>query len=586
MALTVQPFDPLAVHELEVSKNECGFYLDLYYRFIKEVVKNPTEPYINIFKRVRYSDNRIKLNAVNETSCYNEYDYMIQYAEFFTISKYFSMLIDSDIKLLDPLVANDYFDDKYYLSDSNKFTKKELMKNLRNAFNHNAKNSFELFRLIKSRKDINLAIEIFLRFYKFHLKIGVKDLYDIFGEMLDARSIYDYTFKDKNGNTFVTLEDLEKGLDTGIDLELTCYYDFDGSLVRDDRVITEMKDNDEFKKTISLTKSQLDATKSIMKELYSKYGKMSLSALPFVLRDNIPFGMTKIFGYGFDLNHVIPDLYNPRSCYKNLVDTAYGLNFVNAPEEAETLYYSVINAESLIDRSFSLFASHVLDSILTEDTSTFKLDSVDVKKKHYRNGFVHGRWYNYLNELGKRQIAITDYEHGNKNIMDSSLENGDTQMTVDQEKLYKSLRRYITPTDYDLPLSFVKDNSGNGYHITFRVNGVNYYCNASLTKKSPVFLFVGDKKGKLFTPKPFGEEFKLFEKMINETNLDNLSPKMAAFIKKMPRIARKAYNSLMKNNTDREYLSTLSSEVNELLDICTEEKLGIKPDSGVIHFHY
>ena len=580
---SVKPFDQLKPEEMEVTKDECLFYLDLYYRFIKEVHKHPEETYINIFKRIRYGS---LINVVNEVSCFNEYDYMIQFAEFFTISKFFSLLIDSNIEHLDDLVKNDYFDEKYYAPGSRKFTKKNLISLLRNAFNHNDKSSFELFRLIKSKKDIDMFLEIYLRRLNFHLKIGVKDLYDIFGEMLDAKSIYDFDFIDKNGNTFRTVEDIENSLDDNIKLKLKHLYNFkvDENNPNSHR-ITDSTPKDEYEKVIDFTDSQIKATKSVMKQLKSLYKEDALDMIPYVLRDNIPFGMSKIYGYSFDLNYLIRDLYNPKSSYKDFIVRTNGLSFRgNKLLEAEALYYSIVNFDNMVDRSFSLLASYVLDSVIPEDNPNFHLDGDVVDKTHYRNAFVHGRWYSYLDDSLKRQFALADYDHGDTEIMKSSLDNNESEITVSEEALYDSFKGFIKQGNFDLPLSLIEDKSGNGYFITFRVNGVNYCCNVSLTKKSPIFLLLGEKDGEIFTP--YGDKFRLFEDMINQTNFDDLDPRMMNFIKKVPKLARKAFKTLITTKSEEEYIEGLTTEINELLDICTEIKMGIDPDSGIIHFHY
>lgn len=579
----IRPFSELKQDEMEVSKNECAIYLDLYYRFVTELLKNPNESYINVFKKVKYEHNDIKLNVVNEVSCYNEYDYMIQFAQFFTINKFFSIIIDSNIDYIDDSISNDYVDEKYYVSGSNKFTKKNLIKLLRNALNHNDKTDFQLFRLIKSKSDVDLSIEIFLRRPNMHLKIQVKDLLDIFGEVLNAKSIYDYQFNNQNGQQLIKIDDLKRELDNTIFLDLIHFYNFDlPDSKLDDKVIDNILGNEreKFIKSFKLDDNQKKVAKNTLSIITKKHNQDCTFALPYILRDVIPFGMTKLYGYGYDINYFISELYNPKNCYNNYIQRLNSNTFKNKPEEAETFYYSLINGESAVDRSFSLFASYVLDSVITDED--FIIDEKATKRNYYRNAFVHGRWYSINNKFGKC-FMLFDYEHGDENIMNIS-SNDVKEKVVNQEQLYYDLKKYITSNDYDLPLSLITDNSNNGYHITYRTNGINYYCNMSLTTKAPIFLLLGEKNGQVFIAD--GGDFNLFEKAITNMKTNKLDSRMFNFIKKMPSIVRKALKTLLETNSDYEYKKRLTSEINELLDVCTEIQLGINTEQSIHRYHY
>ena len=578
----IKPFSELKQGEMEVSKNECAIYLDLYYRFVKEILKYPNELYINIFKKVKYKDNDINLNVVNETSCYNEYDYMVQFAQFFTINKLFSIIIDSNIDYIDTSVSNDYIDEKYYVNGSNKFTKKNLIKLLRNALNHNDKTDFQLFRLIKSKSNVDLYVEIFLRELNMHLKIEVKDLFDIFGEVLNAKSIYDYKFRDQNGQQLIKIDDLMRELDNTIFLDLVHFYNFnltDSEL--DDKVIHNISSDkrDEFIKSFELDDSQKKAAKNTFSTITKKHNQDCTFALPCILRDIIPFGMTKIYGYSYDINYFISELYNPKNYYNNYIQQLNSETFKNVFEEARAFYYSLINSDSVIDRSFSLFASYILDSVITD--TEFVFNGNKTEKNYYRNAFVHGRWYSM--DDGGKSLVLRDYEQGDDNIMTHSL-NDVKEKVVNQEQLYHDLKKYLTINDYDLPLSLIADNSNNGYHITYRVNGTNYYCNMSLTNKAPIFLLLGEKNGQVFIAS--GNDFKLFEKEISDMKINELDPRELDYIKKMPGIVRKAFKTLLETNSDDEYKKKLSSEINKLLDICIEIQLGIDAKHPVIHYDY
>jgi len=576
----IRPFSELKQEEMEVSKNECAVYLDLYYRFIKELLKNPNETYINVFKKVKYKDNDIKLNVVNEVSCFNEYDYMIQFAQFFTINKFFSIIIDSNINYIDDSVSNDYVDEKYYVNGSNKFTKKNLIKLLRNSLNHNDKTDFQLFRLIKSKSDIDLYVEVFLRRPNMHLKIKVKDLLDIFGEVLNAKSIYDYRFNDKNGQQLIKTDDLMRELDNTIFLDLIHFYNFDLTDSKsDDKVIDSVSGNrrEEFVKSFKLDDNQKKAAKNTLSTITKKHNQDCTFALPYILRDIIPFGMTKIYGYSYDINYFISELYNPNNYYNNYIQRLNSKIFGNEYEEGEAFYYSLINSDSAIDRSFSLFASYILDSVITD--TDFIFNGNTTKKNYYRNAFVHGRWYS-IDDEGK-SLALRDYEHGDKNIMTIS-SNDVKEKVVNWEQLYYDLKKYITSNDYDLPLSLITDN--NGYHITYRINGTNYYCNMSLTNKSPIFLLLGEKNGQVFVAK--GNDFNLFEKAISDMKIDDLDPRLFDYIKKMPSIVRKALKILLETNSDYEYKKRLTTEINKLLDVCSEIQLGINTEQAIHHYHY
>lgn len=322
--------------------------------------------------------------------------------------------------------------------------------------------------------------------------------------------------------------------------------------------------------------------RDVIKSISRRTNQDCFLAWPDILRDLIPFGMTKIYGYNYDIHGLMREIVDPQKTYEDVVKNINLEKFGNMSLEAEWLFYSLINKESVIDRAFSLFASYVLDSVITDDE--FVLNGKAVKKNSYRNAFVHGRWYTNDKDFDERSLTLRDYEHGDDNIMVPS-NSGNSEIQVKQNELYNSLKCYVKEKNYDLPISFISLEEGKSLYITYRKDGVGYFCNMSFNKITPIFLLLGQRDGNMFIADK--KDFDVFAKEIEMGSLTaGIDPRLIEFVKKMPEISKKALTAILESDTEEEYNEKLKDEIRELLKIYREIELGIKPDQSVQDFFY
>lgn len=580
MTKTITSFSRLVDGERELSKNEIAMYLDLYYRFVNLLVKkeNIDKSFIELFSKVK---NKSGNNIIINTSNFTEYDYMVQIAQFYTINKFYSIFIDSNFDYFDASKIKKYkLDEKCYVLGSNRFPLDTIIKLIRNALNHNDKEDYQLFRLVQSSMDPDIYLEIFLRKPNLHLRLKVKELAELFSQLIDTRSSFGFKYIDKNGNVLTTKEEFLNHYRDDLSVLLSHFYDFDVSEKEKNKGVITNGTALEFYKIFKLDDYQKEAITSIMNKLSKDNNEDYSQFIGYIIKDVIPFGMAKISGYKTDINYLFNCLYYPRNCYKDYICKANNRSFINHYVEAETLYYT-LNRDALLSRSFSLFASYVFDTLIT--SKQIKVNNLLENRSYYRNSFVHGRWYDFFNEGGIQEIIIRDYPYGDSNIMTPS-KGQEKEKRIIRDELYEVLHSKIREEDYDLPLDLIKDTSGNGYHITFREEDITYYCNMSITGLSPIFLLIGYKKGQVLICN--NEHIKKLEEKIKIANLDGLDPRMRLFCKKISNICKKALNNFLLSTDYDDYKKRMDEEIVKLNNICLEIKLGIDSSNIVKHFYY
>lgn len=577
----IDPFSNLTDYERELSKNEIAMYLDMYYRFVNELSKeeNLNTTFIDLFRKIKNKGNK-NGNIIRNVSSFIEYDYMIQIAELYTINKFYSIFIDSNFKYFDLSKIQDYsIDEKYYMSGSNHFTLDNIIKLIRNALNHNDKDNFQLFRVVQSLVSPDIYLEIFLRKKKLHLKLSVRELSELFSQVTEARSSFNYEYMDKDGKVLKTANEMMDHYKSGLKISINHYYNFDVTKKEEQERIVLNGTGEEFYKIFELDDYQKKAINSSINKLSKDNNGDFSNFIGYMIKDVIPFGMAKISGYKVDINYLFNCLYSPNKSYADYIYDVNNRQFKNHYVEVETLYYT-LNRDALLSRSFSLFASYILDTVITK--KEININGVSEDRAYYRNSFVHARWYDFLREDGEQEIILRDYEHGDSNIMSSN--EGQEEKRITSNVLYNFLRSKVKDENYNLPLSLLGDASGTGYHITFKDGDTIYYCNMSLTTSSPIFILLGERNGKKFICN--NEQIKVLGEKIKHANLNMVDPRIEDFCKKMPDICQKALSNFILSTSEEDYRKRMMIEINELNNICTEIRLGFKFNSKVKKIYY
>lgn len=587
MSNNIAPFITLNSAEKELSKNEIAAYLEMYYVFNVNIINNADISYFENFKRLKnkyinYTGDKTLSNIIREASFFTEYDNMIQIAKIYTLNKFFSYYIDSNLCKIGEL-GNNSVDEKYFLPGSTKYNIKETINFIRNAFNHNDKEGFQLFRLIQKQNDPNLYIEIFLRKPNFHIMLTVEDLFDLLEPILHAKSAYSYLYYDEKGKIIQTLSQFEENINKRIEYEIMQIYDFDNNqLSKDNYIIHDDETNkaNKFYKRFQFSEEQMQTIRNSYQMLKTNNLFTDNIIISSILRSTIPFGMSKVESFLVDLKYCLPSIFNLEDCYSNWQQQIYEKLKYNSEEEAiqsfEKEVYT-LNGLDRINRAFIIFSSYVLDSIILEK-SDININGIELKKDRIRNSFVHGTYFNYIpNDKSDMVLFLYDYEHKNKKgktdnnlILEDAIINKFSMMD-----LYETLLHYIKIDDYSLPLDFIINlDRFDGICLTFKESSTRYYINASFNNKTPIFLGVKDLDGApLYMD---DKDFQLLKDKISKLNfnlLDMFDEKTKSFIKRIPEISSKATKNYInlseKGNLSSEtYFGPLKKEIDELKNIC------------------
>lgn len=578
-ASKIAPFNNLNAGERELSKKEIAAFLNTYFKFMIELNNHEKLSFFETFKVTKNKLCNVDSssdwqNEVRESSYYTEYDNMLQIVEFFSLIKFFSYIVDSNLYKLGDM-GDQMVDDKYFLPDSNKFSVYKTISYIRNAMNHNNKESFQLFRLIQKQNDPKIYVEIYLRVPNFHIMLTIDELKDLLKPVLKSKSLYTYIYYDSKGN--ILTDDFLKHIDEDIYYEINQVYDFDDSDIVND--IVRDHNGEEFKKKILFTKEQKEGIKRTF-EYYKTNDKIIDSIfLSRIIEESIPFGMTKVRGFLDDINNFLPFIYDYDLSYENYKEEysrLYYNNEKNALESFDKIYYTN-NLLSRFVRSLVLFSSYVLDSIISEDEQIM-IDGRSVNKNVPRDSLVHGT-YSSVYSNDPFTIALFDYKHKRKSKTDNNriMENYKLE-EFDFIGLYESLYKIVEPTEYPLQLDLIISTPKfNGFKYTFRENDTIFYVNASFDSVVPLFLGIKDVDGTLAYMDD--KDFDLLKERINNADFTRLKDifdlEAIEFVKRLPDISRKAtkllYNLINSNSLSIDaYYGMFAEEINTLTAICSK----------------
>ena len=600
---SIAPFNTLNKGEREISKKEVAAFLDTYFYFIIDTIVNQDLPFFEVFKKSKNKEYKLDddffwRNEIRNCSYFTEYDNMLQIVKFFALNKFFSYNVDSNLFKIND-IGNEMVDDKYFLPDSNKFNKTKTINFIRNALNHNDKESFQLYRLIQKQNDPKIYVEIYLRVPNFHIMVTIDELIDLLKPVLKSKSLYAYLYYDKNGNIINNPIDIINHIDEDIYYEINHAYDFDDNDIVNGILETS---NNEFKKKIKFTKEQKEGIKREYELRKTNDNLLDSIFISRIVEETIPFGMTKVKGFLDDINNFLPFIYNydkTYNDYKKLYSRLYYLSKEKAFESFDNIYYSN-NVESRFLRSLVLFCSYILDSVINEN-ETIEVEGKTIDKTVPRDSLVHGTYSTYYSK-DKFKIGLFDYEHKDRrNRTDNNkiMENYNLE-EFDGINLYKELFEFIKPKEYPLQLDFILDKQNfKGFKYTFKEKNTIYYVNAEFNNDIPAFLGLKDINGNV----EFMEEtdFDLLKEKINNIDFNKLDivfdQEMKEFILKIPDISKESTKRFKKlfeedNVNIYNYYGPIQNEINELSSICqkhpfiptvSEEKIG---GNYIPIFHY
>lgn len=499
----------------KLSKFEVATYLKDYSNFMKCVSFNRTENLFDVFINMLISNGRGQY-AVKEY-----YFNMISVFEFFLLNKTYSFMADNlfdyilENKLSEIDIPDDIFIDK---KDASRFSKKQIIKFIRNAVNHNDHTDKDLYTLYNDNGQ--LKIEIYLKNVKpvpFHIELSFNEYMGIMGGLWKANKIDLTCYRTKAKLNF-------KSNDISSELDKIFYrrYYYKGKI--DDEVLKKINQYTETPTIDRRVEAVLnDGEYSYIDYQLAKPQKIRIledfefwketlpldenMCLGYVVPKVVPLGINKIEQLRFSL--IVADWY-AKSCKKSLWDIANDARKVCLKEYDED---NILYDEDMLEKdykivmrvfdfeyresiAFSIYTSYLFDTLVTDEN--VKIGNNIYPREKIRNSFVHGRWFNGINGCYK----LYDCDNGEDNELNynwrASIPYDDLSKAVDNyynDSLNKNMDDNFL---YSSPTIRV-NNNGKPISIMLIKNNKNYLLNININSYTDeytpwaLYNYYGDK---------------------------------------------------------------------------------------------
>ena len=514
-----------------LTKIEIATYLRDYTRLMIYASLNTNKDFYTLFKIMLKDDNRLQY-AIHEY--YND---MINIYCFFLANKIYSFLNDISFDyLLEKNIDSVTISDDIFVnsSDFNRFSKKQIIKFIRNSINHNDKNEQELYKLYKDGNDIK--IEIFLKNTKpvpFHIIMNITTYALIMNNLKLSSKIDAIVLSSKeplnfsNGNFYdalnsvfyrkyyikekVSMETLIKVSDafrlnqgfapvsTHLSPEVISYVDYE------------------------LTTPQKLKIEEDLIEWYHSVGIDPYDSIGYILRNVIPHGIAKLPSMDFGL--ILANGYvAQKKSIQILIDDAKHVCYSKSQKKNPLYLYSskygtdmrvICSArdfDSIINNTSSIYYSYLFDTLITDDM--IKIGENQYSREKVRNSFVHSRWF-----IGvKNSFKLFDGDNGTKNDLNHNWRASipSKQMAIATETYYQNyLKQFKLENKHflDYPIVIrIDENTNIPLSITFIKNFKTYIYNLNINSYSwdflPWGLYIAEGNQKRFVDNV--EESKLF----------------------------------------------------------------------------
>lgn len=441
---------------ISLEKNEVAKYLRDY-AIMSELVRNNPDRTINsIFNAFMIGSNRLE-------DCNS--DYFIRMIRVYALMcelRMFSFREDLSIDFLkeNELDISDIKDKIFVNKDDSKyFSSKQIIKYIRNAFNHSDQDK-RLYNISFNGRFIEINLQN-TKPIPFHVKLNYDQLHKINYEIAKNSHSLLLSMMDWDAIDFSKLflkDEIEK-------LKFIHYYfpkkvDFDTINSMNDFDYSKCKTVSEMLKctsdilnsssipfsieTFPLKKEQIAKSHEILSNLSNKkLNSFDLDILKkflsSILSDIIPLGMYHVDQLGFEEMFAIWFMYDSKLSYNQIVsilnDVLSGKEYrpnsnfqgdyslfdkeryesVQRQFESNNLTISVRGIQMSMDYNtrkkypIVLYLEYIASCFTNEEM--FDFSNIDVDSEHIRNAFVHGRWF-----FGEGDnIELYDCQSGNNN---------------------------------------------------------------------------------------------------------------------------------------------------------------------------
>ena len=442
---------------ISIEKSEIAKYLRDYAIMAELIRNNPTRKVGDVFKYYMLGEGRI--DEYND----NYFIKMVRVYGIITELKMFSYREDLSIDYLNENELD--FDDikeKIFINskDARSFSKKQIIKYVRNAFNHSDSDK-RLYNISFNGR----YVEIDLKNTKpkpFHVKLNFNQLNKI-NDSIERKShnmlMSLIDFDDVNFEKIFSKSEIEK-------LKFVHFY-FPKKI--DEQIINKLKEFDFSKCKTShqiikevekifmsfgfteysieyfpFKEEQIDKSYTLLSNLANKDISNSnfdilKSVITTALEEVIPLGMYHMEQLNFEQRFDAWFMSDPNISYNEILEklknVMYGNQYqpINTPSEeynnfdkerfeSLTTFFKTKNGDISINGTalysnyntrvqypIVLYIGFMFDSIITDEF--LNIDGKEYETMHLRNSFVHGRWFFGENE----NIELYDCSNGNNN---------------------------------------------------------------------------------------------------------------------------------------------------------------------------
>lgn len=412
----------------KLSKIEIATYLRDYSRLMGYATTNTSESLFKLFRQMLIEEGREHL-ATKEY-----YLDMMSIYMFFLLNKTYSFMADNlfDYLLEDKLSQIDipksiFVNEK----DFNKFSKKQIIKFIRDALNHNNYNDKELYNLYKDNG--KLMLEISLKNVKpmpFNIRIDLSNYINIMNGILNSSKVDLIVFRNHDVLNLAS-QDLYSELNK---VYYRRYY-YKQKINQEEikKAQREIKPGEKSdglvnalgQDKVSFVDYKLSTSQKLKILEEFKHWKSMVNidentSIKYILGKIIPLGITKIKLLNY---HVALTKYFVKSCksyFDNILGELYDLYF---NQNENNVFYGcykernygielimqTLDYDSIVSLSLSIYYAYLFDTLITDDI--IKIGDNNYPRNKIRNCFVHGRWFNGINECFK----LYDCDRGNKN---------------------------------------------------------------------------------------------------------------------------------------------------------------------------
>ena len=502
----------------EFTKSEIATYLRDFNNVLIYACFNQNVSFCEIFKYYLMQDGRVQYGIEDY------YFEMISIYEMLLVSKILTMFYDSSFGYLNDYHINSFtipeniFVDK---KDKSRFSKKQIIKNIRNAFNHNDNLDHDLVRFLRinENNEEKIKVEIFLKNTKpipFHIILDIGQLLNITFEIEKANTLILVSYRStqpiliNSFNSFQTLDNIylrkfysRKKL-TDEQKELLCKHIDDGKKTKNFESFF-LANGMEYKDFNFFTDQKLKVKEDL--KYWESMGVMGNDVIEHLLNKVMPISIVK--DRTLTMNFILSDSYmrNGNNTIFEIVNDSKKVVLNKKCDENSPLWlyvqlfgiddnilYEAIDFDDLISITNSIYFGYLFDTLVTDDNIIIN-DTQTIQREKIRDSFVHMRWFKGIKECFK----LFDWENGIDNEFNPHSANF-FRANIRYVDMLKCSEKYFNSSVkscyIDLPIHFRKSKSRNGIEsitgISFIKNNSYYYIDLSIEEK-PCELLICDE---------------------------------------------------------------------------------------------